>query len=203
MNTETNQPNTAVPAAPNAAPARGGREGGFRGGAGGRGGAGRGGPRRGGSREPRVKPEFDQKIIAIRRVSRTNSGGRRFNFSVAMVIGNKKGGVGVGLGKAGDTALAIDKAARNARKNMITIAMTKSKSIGHAVEAKYSSARVSIMPAKGRGIIAGTALRTVVELAGLNDVNAKVFSGSKNKLNIARAAVHALNGLSDKRKAIK
>ncbi len=200
MNTETNQPNTSAPAsgAP-VAPSRGGREGGARG----RGGAGRGGPRRGGAREPRVKPEFDQKIIAIRRVSRTNSGGRRFNFSVAMVIGNKKGGVGVGLGKAGDTALAIDKAARNARKNMITVAMTKSKSIGHAVESKYSSARVSIMPAKNRGIIAGTALRTVVELAGLNDVNAKVFSGSKNKLNIARAAIHALNGLSDKRKVIK
>ncbi len=155
-------------------------------------------PRRGGPREQkeRVKPEFDTKIISIRRVTRVASGGRRFSFSVALVAGDRKGRVGVGLGKAGDTSLAIDKATRDAKKNMIRVAHTSAMSIPHPVEAKYSSARVEIMPAKGRGIVAGSAVRNVVELAGLKDIVAKIRSGSKNKLNIARGAVQALSTIT-------
>src|SRR5690606_4051415 len=83
-------------------------------------------PRRGGPRrEARVRPEFDHKTVSIRRVTRVTSGGRRFSFSVTLVAGNRKGMVGVGQGKAGDTPLAIDKALRNAKKHMITVHTTK------------------------------------------------------------------------------
>ncbi len=159
-------------------------------------------PRRGPAREfkERVKPEFDTKIINIRRVTRVASGGRRFSFSVAVVSGDKKGRVGVGLGKAGDTSLAIDKATRNAKKNMIKVSMTKDLSIAHLVESKYSSARIMIMPAKGRGVVAGSSLRNVIELAGIKDINSKIYSGSKNKLNIARATIDALLQLQSKRR---
>jgi small subunit ribosomal protein S5 len=163
----------------------------------------RGGPnnrrqsRRGrrGGRQERVRPEFDQKIVSIRRVTRVMAGGRRFSFSVSMVIGDKKGKVGVGIGKAGDTQLAIEKAVRNAKKNMIVVPMNQDGVIPHDVHTKYASSEVMIMPAPGRGLVAGSSVRTVLELAGVKDVTAKIFSRSKNKLNNARAAVEALKQL--------
>ena len=149
-----------------------------------------------GSRKPRERrdrvPEFAQKIIGIRRVTRVMAGGRRFSFSVAMVLGDKKGRVGVGTGKAGDTALAIEKAMRNARKNMIKLPLTKNNSIAHDVGAKYGSSVIEIRPALGRGLVAGASLRTVLELGGVTDVTSKILSRSKNKTNIARAAIAAL-----------
>jgi len=157
---------------------------------------GRGGSRKPDSRAPRAKPEYDSVMLNIRRVSRTVSGGRRFAFSVALVAGNRKGLVGVGLGKAGDTALAIDKATRNAKKNMVKINTTKDMSIPHEVFAKYNSARIAIRPVSDRGLVAGSACRTVLELAGLTNVAAKIISPSKNKLNIARATIMALQGLT-------
>ncbi len=146
-------------------------------------------------REERVRPEFDQKIISIRRVTRVMAGGRRFSFSVAIVAGNKKGRVGVGIGKAGDTQLAIEKALRSARKNMIDVPMDAERNIPHDVMMKYAASQIMIRPAPGRGIVAGSSVRTVLELAGVKDVTAKVFSRSKNKLNNARAAVQALASL--------
>lgn len=152
----------------------------------------RGGPRSSARREPRAKPEFDQKIIDIRRVTRVSSGGRRFSFAVTIVAGDKKGRVGVGTGKGADTALAVEKAFRNAKKNLITINLTKTGSIAHDVYAKYSSARVEIMPAPGKGMAAGSSVRDVINLAGVKDVIAKLRSGTKNKLNNAMAAITAL-----------
>lgn len=149
-------------------------------------------PRRGGRRDERARPEFDQKIVSIRRVTRVMGGGRRFSFSVSMVIGDKKGKVGVGIGKAGDTQLAIEKAIRNAKKNMITVPMDQDHHIPHDVQVKYASSEVMIIPAPGRGLVAGSSVRTVLELAGVKDVTAKLLSRSKNKLNNARAAVEAL-----------
>lgn len=143
----------------------------------------------------RVKSEFDQKIIDIRRVTRVVTGGRRFSFSVAVVVGDRKGRVGVGLGKATDTPLAIDKAVRDAKKHMITIPMTKTGSIPHEVEAKYSSARIVIMKAPGKGILAGSSVRTVLDLAGVKEVGAKILSRTKNQLNNASAAIKALKML--------
>lgn len=151
--------------------------------------------RRAGRRDERARQEFDQKIVSIRRVTRVMAGGRRFSFSVAMVIGNKKGKVGVGIGKAGDTQLAIEKAARSAKKNIIEVPMNKDQHIPHDVDAKYASSEVMIMPAPGRGLVAGSSVRTVLELAGVNDVTAKIFSRSKNKLNNARATIKALKEL--------
>ena len=151
----------------------------------------------------RVKPEYDQKILNIRRVARVATGGRRFQFSVAMVIGNRKGSIGVGTGKAGDTSLAIDKAVRAAKKNLLKVNTTKSMSIPHDVKMKYSSARIFIQPAPGRGLSAGSAVRDVLELAGIKDVNAKIFSGSKNKLNIAQATVKALSTLRSRQPSVK
>lgn len=144
-------------------------------------------------REPRAKPEFDQKIISLRRVTRVVTGGRRFAFSVGVVVGDRKGRVGVGLGKAGDTPVAIDKAVRDAKKNMITVPLTKKGSIPHDSFAKYSSSRVLIMPAPGKGVLAGSSVRTVLEFAGAREVSAKIFSRSKNQLNNAKAAVKALS----------
>lgn len=184
---------TAAPSVPTSAPAQASSPRAPQMGQNRRGGFGGARPdRKKGPREERVRSEFDQKILAIRRVTRVASGGRRFSFSVAMVLGNRKGSVGVGTGKAGDTSLAIDKATKNAKKNLLKLSLTKTNSIPHEVRVKYSSARVLIMPARGRGLIAGSAVRDVLDLAGVRDVAGKIFSGSKNKLNIARATVQAL-----------
>ena len=160
-----------------------------------RGGRGRGGNRRPQRRDARVKPEFDQKIVSLRRVTRVMGGGRRFSFSVALVAGNRKGQVGVGQGKASDTPLAIEKAFRDARKNMITVNTTKTGSIPHDTEAKYAASWVKIRPVKGKGIVAGSSVRTVLELAGLKEVGAKLLSRSKNHANNAYAAIKALKKL--------
>lgn len=158
-----------------------------------RGGArGRGRPR---ERAPRERSEFDQATLDVRRVARVMAGGRRFSFSVTVVIGDKKGRVGVGLGKGADTALAIDKAVRDAKKRLVTIALTENRSIAHAVKATYASSTVEIIPSPGRGLVAGSAMRTVLEYVGITDVIAKIQTRSKNKLTIARATVDALTSL--------
>lgn len=153
---------------------------------------GRSGPR---GRAPRERSEFDSVTIDVRRVARVMAGGRRFNFSVAIVIGDKKGRVGVGLGKGADTALAIEKATRDAKKRLIIVPRTESNSIPHNISAKYAASVVSIMPSPGRGLVAGSAMRTVLELAGVTDVVTKIFSRTKNKLAIARATAAALRKL--------
>lgn len=161
---------------------------------------GRGSDRKGGpKREPRAKPEFDQKIIDIRRVTRVASGGRRFSFAVSLVAGDRKGKVGVGTGKGGDTSLAVEKAFRSAKKNMITLSLTKTQSIPHEVMKKTGSSVVHLMPAPGKGIVAGSSVRDVIELAGIKNITAKLRSGTKNKLNNARAAVEALKMLKKPR----
>lgn len=152
-------------------------------------------PRRIVRRQDRARSEFTQKIISIRRVTRVVAGGRRFSFSVTMVLGDKKGRVGVGIGKASDTALAIEKATRQAKRNMITVRTTKEMSIPHDVEAKYGASHIAIKPAPGRGLVAGSSVRTILELAGVKDVTAKIFSRSKNKLNNAQATIKALETL--------
>lgn len=161
---------------------------------------GRGGDKRGargGNRggRPERKSEFDSKMISIRRVARVVAGGRRFSFSVSIIIGNKKGKVGVGVGKAGDTTLAIDKATREAKKHMITVNLTKDSSIAHDTSAKFSASQVHLIPAPGRGLVAGSSARLVLELAGVTNVIAKMHSGSKNGLNNARATIEALKSL--------
>lgn len=165
------------------------------------GGASRPGGQKGGERGSRPnferpKPEFDQKILSIRRVTRVVSGGRRMTFAVSIAIGDRKGSVGVGTGKAGDTSLAINKAIRSARKGMLKIKVTKYGSIPHQVGAKYGSAKVMIMPNRGKGLVSGSATRDILNLAGVKDVTSKILSGSKNKLNIARVTMLALRSIA-------
>ena len=128
-------------------------------------------------------------------MTRVVAGGRRFSFSVTLVLGNGKGKVGVGLGKAGDTALAIEKATRDAERHLVTVPITEGASIPHDVQVKYASAQVMLIPAPGKGLKAGSAVRTVLELAGVRNVTTKILSRSKNPLNNARATVLALSKL--------
>lgn len=154
-------------------------------------------PRREGGFSDRPK-DVEQKILDIRRVTRVVAGGRRMSFAVSMVIGDKKGVVGVGTGKGNDTALAITKALKDAKKNAIKIKRTEGFSIPFDVNAKYCASRVMMFPNKGKGIVVGAALRDIITLAGIKDVSGKVVSGSKNKLNTARAAMKALSKIGTK-----
>ncbi len=150
-------------------------------------------PRR--DRAPRQRSEFENKILGIRRVTRVVAGGRRFSFSVTIVIGNGKGKVGVGLGKASDTALAIEKATNDAKRNLITVPITEGDSIPHEVHSKYGSSAILLIPTPGKGLKAGSAVRTVLEMAGVKHVSGKILTRSKNPLNNARATVVALEKL--------
>jgi len=156
----------------------------------------------------RIKPfekpklEFEQKILSIRRVTRVVAGGRRFSFSVAIVAGDKKGNIGLGHGKATDTALAIGKALKNAKNDMVSLKLNKNMSIPHDLSAKFCSSSIKIMPNKGRGLVAGSVVRDILKLAGIKDITAKILSGSKNKLNNAKATMLALKPISSKYKKI-
>src|SRR3989338_3189534 len=189
-------------------PGRGGRSGGMFGGkrttpgaGGGFGGAHtrRATRRSGGDRST----EFSQKVLNVRRVARVVSGGRRFSFSVVVVIGDKNGSVGLGIGKASDTALAIEKALRDAKRHMIKVPRTKTNSLPHEVYGSHGSSKVFIFPAKGRGLTAGSSVRAVLDLAGVGSVTAKILSPSKNKLNNARATIQALQGLRTRRAPVE
>lgn len=179
---------TAAPEEAKPADTRGDNRRGGRGERGGR-------PNRSRERAPRERSEFEQATLEVRRVARVMAGGRRFSFSVTVVIGDKKGRVGVGVGKGADTALAIDKAVRAAKKALITVPLTKNRSIAHAVNAKYASSTIEMIPSPGRGLVAGSAMRTVLEHAGVTDIIAKIQTRSKNKLTIARATIDALKTL--------
>ena len=164
-------------------------------------GMGRGGARgpggRGGSRGPRSArpiPDMDFKVVDMRRVARVVSGGRRFTFRATVVAGDKKGRVGMGTAKGRDTTLAIDKAFRRAKMELITIPLNDKGTIPHAIEMKEGPSRVLLVPGR-KGIVAGSSVRTVLELAGIKNVSAKILSRSSNKLNNARAAIMALKGL--------
>lgn len=144
----------------------------------------------------REKPEFDQKMVDLRRVARVEAGGRRFSFRATVIAGNRKGVVGVGIGKGADTALSIEKAFRNAKKNAITVPLSKDQSIPHDVEARFASAYVLIRKARpGSGLVAGSAVRTVLDFAGVKNATAKILSRTKNKINNAKAAIKALQKL--------
>lgn len=143
------------------------------------------------SNQRREKPEFDQKMLNLARVTRVVKGGRRFRFRATLVIGNRKGKVGVGVAKGGDVSSAIQKAFSAAKKNLITVPLIDG-TIAHEVNGKYGSAKVLLKPAiKGKGLIAGGAVRSVMDLLGVRDIVTKSL-GSSNNLNVAQATLSAL-----------
>lgn len=149
-------------------------------------------------RGKKEKPEFDQKLLDLARVTRVVKGGRRFRFRATLVIGNKKGKVGVGVGKGADVSDAIRKAFDDAKKNLITVKMVKN-TIAHDIEYKSRSAKIILKSSsEGKGIIAGGAVRVVVEFAGIKDIVSKSL-GTSNKLSVARATVEALATLNQSR----
>ena len=145
------------------------------------------------TRQAREKPEFDSKTIDIRRVTRVVSGGRRFSLAASVAAGDRKGRIGFGTGKALDTQAAIEKALKAARKNMITLKLSKGNKIPYDVKVKYKASILWLTPNKGKGVIAGSSARAILDLAGVNDVTAKYHSGTKNKINNAKAVMKALS----------
>ncbi|MEF8847253.1 MAG: 30S ribosomal protein S5 [Candidatus Paceibacterota bacterium] len=138
---------------------------------------------------------YDSKLLDLARVTRVTSGGRRFHFRATMVIGDKNGKVGVGVDQGKDVAQAIEKATNRAEKNMISIPLTDG-TIPHKVKAKYGAAEVMLKPqTKGRGLVAGGAIRTIANLGGIEDISSKILGNTRNKLNIARAAIKGLKKL--------
>ena len=145
----------------------------------------------------REKPEFEQKLLDLARVTRVVKGGRRFSFRATMVIGNRKGKIGLGVAKGADVSSAITKAVADAKKNLIII-KRKDATISFEVRMKLGAAKVMIKPAKeGRGIVAGGAMRSVIELSGIKNITAKSL-GTSNKINVARATIKALEELEGK-----
>lgn len=142
----------------------------------------------------REKPEFEQKLLNLARVTRVVKGGRRFRFRATLVIGNRKGKVGVGVSKGSDVSDAIKKAYNDAKKNLVEVGLSGN-TIPHDVSAKLGSAKVLLKPGRpGQGVIAGGAVRAVVDLLGVKDIVSKSL-GSSNPLNVARVTVKALQDL--------
>ena len=135
--------------------------------------------------------EFEEKIVQVNRVSKKTKGGNKISFSVLVVVGDKKGRVGVGLGSAPDVASSVRKAVGYAKKHLITVPM-KGKTIPHEVRVKRGAAQVLLKPAPpGSGVIAGGAVRAVVEAAGIRDIVSKIL-GSKNQASNVYATIEAL-----------
>jgi small subunit ribosomal protein S5 len=142
---------------------------------------------------PEVK-EFEERVVQVNRVSKKTKGGNRSGFSVLMVIGDKKGRVGMGLGKAPDVASAVRKAVSTAKKSLITITM-KGTTIPHEVRFQDGAAQILLKPApEGSGVIAGGALRSVLEVSGIRDIVGKIL-GTNNKIANVYAALKALQKL--------
>jgi len=147
-------------------------------------------------KEKNKKSEFESKLVDLARVARVVAGGRRFSFRAVVVVGNRAGKVGVGVEKGANVTLAIEKATRIAKNNLINVFITENGSIAHQVEAKYGASRVLLKPLFGsRGIVAGGAVRAVCDFAGIKNVSSKIISRSRNKLNNARATILALQKL--------
>jgi small subunit ribosomal protein S5 len=150
----------------------------------------------------RDKPNdgLETKMLDLARVTRVTGGGKRMSFRAVVIAGDKKGKVGIGIDKGKDVSQAIDKATRRAKKNLISVVIVDG-TIPHEATAKSGPARIMLKPQKkGRGLVAGGAVRMICELAGIKNVSSKILSGSKNKLNNARATMEALKKLKARTK---
>lgn len=154
-------------------------------------------PRKPRDNNDREKREFDQKVVEVKRVTRVVAGGKRMRFRALVVIGDHKGRVGMGLKKGLDVAESVNKAVNEAKKNMITLPLVN-ETIPHEVKVKYKASQIIMMPARqGTGVIAGGAVRSVMELAGIKNVISKRL-GSNNKVNNIKAAFSAFKAMRSK-----
>nr|QCI05236.1 ribosomal protein S5 [Centroceras clavulatum] len=139
--------------------------------------------------------QWEERVVQVKRVTKVVKGGKKLSFRAVLVIGNTKGEIGVGVGKASDVIGAVKKAITDAKKHIISIPLTKENSIPHPIQGISGAAKIILRPsATGSGVIAGGSTRTVLELAGIKNILAKQL-GSNNKLNNARAAINALANL--------
>ena len=143
------------------------------------------------------KPEFDQQILDLARVTRVTKGGKSLSFRICVVLGNHKGKVGFGVAKGKDVQIGVDKAVNQAKKNMITVPIVKD-TLPHPITLKFKAATVFLKPApKGSGVIAGGPVRALLELAGVPNVSAKVIGKTKNKISIVKAVFEALQSFKE------
>lgn len=157
------------------------------------------GPRQRKEREERQGDDLTEKVVHINRCAKVVKGGRRFSFSALIVVGDQKGKIGIGFGKANEVADAIRKASGDARRNLITIT-TDGTTIPHRIEGRHGGGRVILLPAsEGTGVIAGGGMRSVLEVAGITNVLAKNM-GSNNQGNVVKATIEALSRLQTKDK---
>ena len=146
-------------------------------------------------RQSAFKDEFDSKLLDLARVTRVTGGGKRMSFRAVVAAGDRKSRVGIGIDKGKDVSQAIEKATARAKKNMIVVS-TVNGTILHEVMAKTGPSIILLKPQrKGRGLVAGGAVRVICDLAGIKNISSKIISGSKNKLNNARATMEALRKL--------
>ncbi len=146
------------------------------------------------NRQDQAPKEFEEKVVQVNRVSKKTAGGNKIGFSVLVVVGDKKGRVGVGLGQGQEVQSSVKKAISYAQKHLITVPL-RGTTIPHPVDVKYGAAHVLLMPAPvGSGVIAGGAVRAVVEAAGIKDISSKVL-GTNNQANNVYATFKALKSL--------
>ncbi len=189
-NTQTNtRPKSSFPKSGTPGKSFGDSKDGFRGG-------------RGGKKSPKQETvrEFEQKILDLARVTRVTAGGKRMSFRCALVIGDRKGRVGLGVAKGADVQIAVDKAYRQAKKNLVTVPIVD-ETFPHAITMKYGSATVILKPApKGSGLKSGGAVRVILEYGGVPNAVTKILNSS-NKINIAQATLSAIAHLNDVKKS--
>lgn len=147
------------------------------------------------NREQKPKDDFESKLLDLARVAHTRAGGRKMRFRAVIIVGDKKGKIGLGVSKGKDVALAVEKATKMAKKKLINVLIIND-TIAHEVQGKFGAAKVLLKPQRmGRGLVAGGTVRIICSLVGIKNISSKTLGRTGNKLNNARATIVALEKL--------